>query len=38
MRRFVIVGAGEAGTRAALALRSAGVAGVVLVGAQPGPP
>jgi 3-phenylpropionate/trans-cinnamate dioxygenase ferredoxin reductase subunit len=38
MTRFVVVGAGEAGTRAALALRDAGVGPVTLVGAEPHPP
>ena len=38
MRRFVIIGAGEAGTRAALALRQAGAGEVVLIGAEPGLP
>jgi 3-phenylpropionate/trans-cinnamate dioxygenase ferredoxin reductase subunit len=38
MTRFVVVGAGEAGTRAALALRDAGAAPVTLIGAEPHPP
>jgi 3-phenylpropionate/trans-cinnamate dioxygenase ferredoxin reductase component len=35
MSRFIIIGAGEAGTRAALALRDSGAGAVLLVGAEP---
>jgi 3-phenylpropionate/trans-cinnamate dioxygenase ferredoxin reductase subunit len=38
MPRFVIIGAGEAGTRAALALRDRDAGPVTLLGAEPHPP